>query len=104
MNNNTIAQNDLTLRDHTNSWIVRHQDSCQSTPVQSPEHLHDLFTGTTIQSASGFIGEQYGRATDQGTSNSNPLLLPTRKLCGSMLQAIAQSDQLQHLSRTHFTL
>ena len=59
--------------------IVRHENRGQRVrPVEVFEMIEDHLAGPEIEISRGFVGEQNGRPTDQGTSQNDSLLFPAR--------------------------
>jgi len=56
-----------------NARVVRTHDHGRALLVDTPEKVHDLDAGDGIELTSGFVGQEQGRAVDQGARQRNAL-------------------------------
>ena len=72
--------------------------------AQLMQDSHHFFTGTAVERARGFIGEDHLSAVHQRAGNTDALLLAAGKLRGLVIDAIAQAKPLEQFLRAHQTL
>lgn len=76
--------------------VVGHQDHRRTRfPVQLFEQLDDACPCRTVEVPCRFVREKDTRVIDEGTGDSDALLLSTRKLCREMMQTVTQANTLQ---------
>src|SRR5581483_3482990 len=76
--------------------IVRYQqDRLAQAFLQLGHEIENLLGRMGIEIARRLIGDNQGRVGDDGTGNADTLLLAAGKLPGTMMQPIAQPDQVQ---------
>ena len=65
--------------------------------VQLEHQLHHRLAGGEVQAAGGFVGQQHGRAHDEGARQRHALLLAAGQHLGVVLQSFGQAHAAQHL-------
>ncbi len=69
-----------------------HKDRRSGIRGQGCQKRQDLFAACRIQAPCWFIGQQEGRAVDQGAGNSDPLLFSSGKFTGIGFEAVSDPE------------
>ena len=77
--------------------VGNHDDGSPVPSVQLQKNFHDFVSHGAVEVTCWFICQYDFRLSYNGPGNGYPLLLPTRKLRGEVLHAVAQSNLLQCL-------
>jgi hypothetical protein len=76
--------------------IVSHEHKRRAAFALQREHqIHDLGTGTTVQIARWFVGEENSRAGRNRARQRDSLLLAAGELAGIVIDAMREADRLQ---------
>ncbi len=96
-----IPQLDDRMGDLEEHRIVRRDDSRYAFAFDDrPQELHDRPASGGVELAGRLVGQQQARMVDQRPGDGHPLLLPAGHLVGSMVGALSQTDQVEHLFDT----
>src|SRR5688572_6490164 len=68
--------------------LVGDEDDGVAVGVELLEHAHDLLAGGAVEVPGGLVGEQDGRAHDQGPRDGHPLALTAGELVGLVVHAV----------------
>ncbi len=80
--------------------VVRHHhDRRLLQLVQFPQVGEHFLSGSAVEFAGGFIGEDEFRAFEQSPGDGHPLLLAPGELVGAMIEPAAQTDPAEKLHR-----
>ena len=66
--------------------------------VEAKQKVVDLVGGAGVEVAGRLVGEQQVRAHDEGAGDRHALLLTAGELAGAMVQAVRQTDRLEHVA------
>ena len=66
-------------------------------PIELTQEGHDLIRRPGIEIAGGFISQDDGRVTHQGTGDRHPLTFAARELVRPVLEAMSQPNSFEHL-------
>ncbi len=80
-------------------FVSHHEDGDAALTVEFGDELHDLAAALGIEIASGFIGQEDGRVSDDGARDGDSLLLSTGELGGCMVLPACQPNQVEGLTR-----
>ena len=73
--------------------VVGHQqDRDAAVPVQSPQELHHLLTGLTVQVAGWLVGQDQLGLVDQRAGYGHPLLFAAGELAGQVMGPGLETD------------
>ena len=72
--------------------VVGDEDDGVAFGVQFAEDFHHFFAAVAVERAGGFVGEDDLPAVHQGAGDGDALLLPTGKLAGFVVGAVAEAE------------
>ena len=75
--------------------IVCDHDDGVALGVNFAEFFHDDVGGAGVEVAGGFVGEDEGRAGDEGASDGDALLLAAGELVGHVVFALLEVEMLE---------
>jgi hypothetical protein len=70
---------------------MRDHDDCLASYIEVGQHFHDLDARPRIEVAGWLVAKDHVRVVHERSGDRYALLLPARKLQGSMVEPVAQS-------------
>ena len=86
-----ILHYDVHVARSDDTVVVRHNYDGQPAAIEIPKKLLDGKAHFAVEIASRLIRQQHRRIGDDGASDSNALLLTTRKHGGAMMRSLGRS-------------
>ena len=101
----TISQFDDTLSTGRELAVMGGDDQGNiALLAQGAKELENFLSRVRIKVAGGFIGQDKGGLIDQSSGDRDPLLLAAGEFIGAMMDALAQSDPLEQVTRGRLRL
>jgi len=80
--------------------IMRHKHDSHPLPMKSFEDLQDLRSRPGIKIPRGFVSEDHQGLVDKRPRDRHALLLPSRKLVGTVSDPVGKPDFFEHFLRS----